>query len=51
LQEVSQPASNENGFRTKGPIKLTGWQWSATTESSLAKVGLLILETVDVPQS
>jgi hypothetical protein len=30
LQEISTTASNENGYRIKGPLKLTGWQWSAT---------------------
>lgn len=33
LQEVSQTSPNENGFRIKGPLKLTGWQWSATPGS------------------
>jgi hypothetical protein len=33
LQEISQTAANENGFRIKGPIRLTGWQWSATPGS------------------
>jgi hypothetical protein len=30
LQEISTVASNDNGYRIKGPLKLTGWQWSAT---------------------
>jgi hypothetical protein len=30
LQEVSESAANDNGYRIRGPIKLSGWQWSAT---------------------
>jgi hypothetical protein len=30
LQQVSESAANENGYRIRGPIKLSGWQWSAT---------------------
>lgn len=30
LQNVSETAANENGYRIRGPLKLTGWEWSAT---------------------
>ena len=30
LQDVAETQANENGYRIKGPIKLTGWEWSAT---------------------
>lgn len=30
LQEVSQATANDNGYRIRGPLKLTGWEWSAT---------------------
>jgi hypothetical protein len=30
LQQVSLTTANEGGYRIKGPLRLTGWQWSAT---------------------
>ncbi len=30
LQQLSETTTNENGYRIRGPIKLTGWEWSAT---------------------
>ena len=33
LQDVSETAANENGYRIRGPIKLSGWEWSATAGS------------------
>jgi hypothetical protein len=30
LQQISTATSNDSGFRIKGALKLTGWQWSAT---------------------
>ncbi len=30
LQGVFDSASSQNGYHIKGPIRLTGWQWSAT---------------------
>jgi len=30
LQQISSSTANESGFRTTGPLKLTGWQWSST---------------------
>ena len=30
LQQISTATSNDGGFRIKGPLKLPGWQWSAT---------------------
>lgn len=30
LQSIFGGQENQVGFRTRGPIKLTGWQWSAT---------------------
>lgn len=33
LQGIFESAHNEGGFHVKGPLKLTGWQWSATPGS------------------
>ena len=30
LQTIFGGAQNQNGYHVKGPIKLTGWQWSST---------------------
>ena len=30
LQHIFDNTHNEGGYHVKGPIKLTGWQWSAT---------------------
>jgi hypothetical protein len=30
LQQLVGPSANASGFRTAAPLKLTGWQWSAT---------------------
>lgn len=31
LQTLFGGPANENGRHTKGPIKITGWEWSSTT--------------------
>jgi hypothetical protein len=30
LQGIVSTAETQNGYRIKGPIKLSGWQWSST---------------------
>jgi len=30
LQRLSTATANDNGYRIRGPIKLSGWEWSAT---------------------
>jgi len=33
LQGIFERAPSESGYHVRGPIKLTGWQWSATPGS------------------
>lgn len=33
LQEIFNSAQNDGGFHVKGPIHMTGWQWSSTPGS------------------
>ena len=30
LQGLVTPAANESGYHVKGPLRLSGWQWSST---------------------